>query len=163
MKPVHRDLLAALVIVILVFIATLSVQTNIQLAKQLEQQKDIVSEIKKDNAEQLGRLNRHLDCIVAYFGQHDRANLTIEDINKCAIKGTDGAQQYFLQAVTPAPVLNPSPKPQSQSGPAPQARVAATPAPTPQPTIAAPKPSPTPTSQPSVVERIISSLIGLLK
>jgi hypothetical protein len=41
--------------------------------KELVQQEAVVKEVKKSN----DTINRHLDCIIVYFGQKDRANLTI--------------------------------------------------------------------------------------
>lgn len=147
----------------LVGIIIIQVRTLAAVNEQLSQQKRTVTDIKRDNSEQLGRLNRHLDCIVAYFGQTDRANLTIEDINKCTIKGSDGAQEFFLQAAPP-PTAPPSGSP-----------LAAPPA-TPRPTVApasdnrqvvveptqTPSPTPSP-SQPGVVRSIIDLVTGLLK
>lgn len=42
-------------------------------------------------------VNRHLDCIVAFFQRPDRASITIEDINKCTLSKQGDITQSFPQ------------------------------------------------------------------
>lgn len=48
-----------------------------------------------ERTRQINTLTRHLDCIVIFFQQTGRQNLTIDDINKCTISGNGTPQQFF--------------------------------------------------------------------
>lgn len=87
----------ALLIITLIGVIFLQSRTLNAVQQQLLQQKDTVAEIKKDNGNQLDRLNRHLDCIVVYFQQANRAQLKIDDINKCTLSNGASVQQFFSQ------------------------------------------------------------------
>lgn len=121
-----------------------SQKTLLAVQSQLDQQKTIVADIKKDNTEQLNRLNRHLDCIVVFFGSDDRANSSIEDVNKCTINTTEGPVQFFstsqgLRTDTPVQSVNQSPTQ--------KVAVSSTPSPSPTPTPVQSSSNPGPIAQ----------------
>lgn len=119
-----------------------SVQNN------LTQQKTIVDTIKKSNQSSLDTINRHLDCIVVYFGQQNRQNLTIQDINKCTLQSSNGAQTFFSQPQS-SQGLTPSNTATPTTPSTPSSTQSVTPAPTTSPT-GTPQPTPTPTPQPPI-------------
>lgn len=103
-------------------------------AKILIQIKDITDQLSKNAAtrtDQINGIDRHLDCIVAFFAQPDRANKSITDIDTCELQDTNTGTQTVTP--TPAPVSNSS-----------------TTLPTPTLTTPAPvtDPTPTPVDQP---------------
>lgn len=62
---------------------------------QLANQQAIVEEIRQTaeaqdhvREEQLNRVNRHMDCIVLFFQQPDRADKFIDDVNACTLQET---------------------------------------------------------------------------
>lgn len=60
------------------------------------------------------RAARHLNCVVAFFAQTDRANLNISDIDKCVLqRGSNPADTFTPPQVEPEP--KPEPEPQSRA------------------------------------------------
>lgn len=49
----------------------------------------------KESNERQEKIIRRLDCVVVFFGQKDRANLSIEDIEKCALNRDGNVDQFF--------------------------------------------------------------------
>lgn len=94
-------LFTALLGVIFLQFRTLS---NVQ--EQLITSKATAAETAKQSDEQRDKIIRRLDCMVAFFSQTDRQNLTIADIEKCSLNRDDNIQQFFQQ---------PEPSPSEQS------------------------------------------------
>ncbi len=49
----------------------------------------------KQQDQSVNQINRHIDCVLVFFSQRDRANLSIEDVNKCTLSNGTSATQYF--------------------------------------------------------------------
>lgn len=107
-------------------------------------------------------INRHLDCIIVYFGQKNRTELTIDDINKCTISRGNTVQQFFTTndkgdvKVTTEPQNETVEKP-SSSTQSPQEVAQA-----PQPSNPTPTPSQPQNEQPGLVGGIIKDTDDLL-
>lgn len=143
-------------------------ETDIENQKKItETTRDIAQSIDThavERTQQINSINRRLNCIVIFFQNPNRANITIADIDTCALK-KEGEPEIFVP--TPDNPIVPQSAPPVQSAPqtsqTPQqvAQVPpATPAPTPLPTTT---PPPTPRQQPGLVENLlINPIRGLL-
>jgi hypothetical protein len=80
-----------LIFISLVGILLIQQATLNNVKKELAQQQSTVAEVKKSS----DTINRHLDCIIVYFGQKNRSELTIQDINNCTLQNSTGVQQFF--------------------------------------------------------------------
>lgn len=122
------------ILVVLIFIMVaiglfLIFQSNNQQAKRAaessRQNAKILAEIQKTSneqnkltTEQLTTVNRHIDCIVLFFTNPNRANLKIDDINSCTFnqsasiiptESNDSNQQYaYTQSSQIGQQLQPS-------------------------------------------------------
>lgn len=92
----------AVVVVTLAGIALAQYRTLESVQQQLAEQKilsenikSVSDDIKKDNEAQLSKLNRRLDCIVAYFAQENREALVIQDIDACVLAGVGDGHNFF--------------------------------------------------------------------
>ena len=94
-------LLATLTGVIFVQFRTLNA-----VKEQLIVQKATSEERSSQNRELQDKIIRRLDCMVQFFSQPDRSNLTIENINQCSLNRNEDVQQFFQQ-----PESTPSQKP----------------------------------------------------
>lgn len=64
---------------------------------QLVEQKATAQAATKQSDEQRDKIIRRLDCIVVFFTQPDRTNVTIADIDKCSLNRDANLDQFFAQ------------------------------------------------------------------
>lgn len=64
---------------------------------QLVQAKATAAEQSEQSDEQRDKIIRRLDCMVVFFTQTDRTNLSIDDIDKCSLNRDENVQQFFSQ------------------------------------------------------------------
>lgn len=103
---IAQTVFMTLLLVSLCAVITLQFQTLNNVEKQLAEQTIITEQNDKTTNEQTDKIIRRLDCMVAFFSQTDRVNLTIADIEKCSLN-RDGSIQQFS--------LNPESTPSAQS------------------------------------------------
>jgi hypothetical protein len=65
--------------------------------QQLVASKATAAETTKQSDDQRDKIIRRLDCMVAFFSQTDRTNLSIADIDKCSLNRDSNVQQFFSQ------------------------------------------------------------------
>ncbi len=63
--------------------------------EQLSQAKSVAAEQSKRANESDDKIERRLDCMVVFFTQKDRNNLSITDIDKCTLDKDGDLQQFF--------------------------------------------------------------------
>lgn len=63
--------------------------------QQLVASKAAVKENSKQSDKQREVIVRRLDCMVAFFSQTDRQNLSIQDIEKCSLSKDDELNKFF--------------------------------------------------------------------
>lgn len=73
---------------------------------QLAQAKSTAETQAKQSDEQRDKIIRRLDCMVVFFTQADRTNLTIENIEKCSLNRDENIDQFFKQPES-SPAENP--------------------------------------------------------
>lgn len=90
--------------------AMLAIQQS-KLQEQSDQNKLILTQIKSvteslsrnaaTRTEQINGIDKHLDCIVDFFAQADRASKSITDIDTCELKDTKTGKTHTPAAVAP--------------------------------------------------------------
>lgn len=63
--------------------------------EQLSQAKTVAEQQAKGTNESDDKIERRLDCMVVFFSQTDRSNLSIADIDKCTLNKDGDLQQFF--------------------------------------------------------------------
>jgi hypothetical protein len=111
---------------------------------QIDAQTRAVQEIKKSNTDSLDIIKRRIDCLAVYFAQRDRAELTIDDIDRCTIRSNETITEVFNLPTPPPAATSNNPSNASSSPPASSTRSTPPPAVAVAPPAARP-PSPTPT------------------
>lgn len=81
--------------IILIIIISTQQRTLEAVQTQLEQQKINSEAATKREAATAARIERRLDCMVVFFSQKDRAQLSIDNIDKCTINRDGNIQQFF--------------------------------------------------------------------
>lgn len=131
----------------LVGIIFIQFKTLQSVQQQLVAQKDTAQETTKENQQIQDKIIRRLDCMVAFFSQTDRTNLSIADIDKCSLNRDGNVQQFFQSPEsTPSaqsPTINQNPTPKtSTSAPTTTPPSNAVPNPVPAPVTVQPTPPP---------------------
>jgi hypothetical protein len=67
-----------------------------QILKGVQSITDRLSNGSTLRTDQYNELNRHLDCLAAFFAQPDRGNETISDIDTCTLQDTKTGAQTAL-------------------------------------------------------------------
>ena len=129
-----QSIFMALLMVTLICLVTLVFKTLNSVEEQLVGQKGIINEIKREEADQLAKITRRLDCMVVFFSTPERQNLTIENVENCALNRNEDIDQFFQQ-----PESTPSEQPPNLEDSAPTAT---------QENDEAQNPSPQPEQQP---------------
>lgn len=112
---------------------------------QLTQAQQVAKSQSKEINDSQEVVLRRLDCLAVYFNQRNRADLTIQDINRCTLERNGTPQQFFIQKPGEQPQTTPTEQPSSlplspakEQG---QAPTQSTPQnPTPTPIITEPRP-----------------------
>lgn len=82
---------------------------------QLDQAKSAQAAATKQSDDQRDKIIRRLDCIVVFFTLPNRANVTIDDIDKCSLNQNKAVQQFFQQPETTPAEKPPNLAPSSSS------------------------------------------------
>lgn len=90
-----QTLFMVLTMLALVLVISAQQRTLNGVEDQLAEQKRIAIIADKNSKDQLATILRRFDCLVVYFGQKDRANLTIENIDKCTLNRDGNIQEFF--------------------------------------------------------------------
>ncbi len=127
-----------------------------QLSTLLQEQRTSTDDLKKNNADQLDKLTRHIDCLATFFATSDRNDRVIEDVNKCVITSAAPSSDTAPAAAQNAP----SPKPgQLTVSPA---QSSLQPSTSPQDNQQSAPPS-QPQAQPSLIQQLLTSIGGILR
>jgi hypothetical protein len=89
-----------MIALMITLIAVIAIQfrTLETVKQQLAVQKATTAETTKQSDQQRKIIIRRLDCMVAFFSQKDRTNLSIQDIDKCSINRDGDINQFFAPA-----------------------------------------------------------------
>jgi hypothetical protein len=108
-------------VIILAFGTILLMLANSQskLAEQSEQNKQVLLQLKSvteqigksatSRTDQINGIDRHLDCIVAFFAQPDRSQKLIADIETCRVQDNKTAKTLTPAITTPVTPSNQAP------------------------------------------------------
>lgn len=139
----------------ILFLQTMAVS---KLQEQVEGQQQIIAQVKdianqlnensKERTAQINGIDRHLDCIVAFFAEPDRANRRISDIETCQTQNVNTGQQSVPKTSSP------STAPGTNTGSSQQTNNAANP----QPPTGNPQ-GPPETPQPSFLEQLLDPVV----
>jgi len=78
---------------------------------QLTQAKEVAQEQNKQSDELGKRIERRLDCMVVFFSQQERANLSIANIDKCTLNRDGDIQRFFRDDPDRGTVTTPTEQP----------------------------------------------------
>jgi hypothetical protein len=109
---VAQALFMSATLVALIIVISAQQRTLDSVKAQLVEQKSIAEAAAQQSDDQRDKIIRRLDCIVVFFTNPDRADLTIDDIDKCTLNRDESVQQFFqlpepTESETP-PDLTPS-------------------------------------------------------
>lgn len=109
-------------------------------AQQTEAKDQAKAQDKQSN--ELGaRIERRLDCMVVFFSQKERTNLSIENIDKCTLNRDGDIQRFFRDDPDRGTVTTPTEQPSSLTpSTAPQTGDSAAEEPIEQPPVVEPRP-----------------------
>lgn len=79
----------------LIFIIGAQQKTLESIQDQVEEQSIANATASKERSEQLASITRRLDCMVVFFSQPDRDNLTIEDVETCVLNKDQDLNKFF--------------------------------------------------------------------
>lgn len=85
--------------------------------RQLTDQKAIATAANDRSADQQKTILRRLDCMTVFFGQKDRTNLTISNIDRCTLDRNGDLQKFFIQDSSGAPTTTKTEQPSSNLAP----------------------------------------------
>lgn len=93
---------------------------NAQVLSQLKGLTDQLASSSKQRTQQIATLTTHIDCIVTFFGQKDRSQSAIDDIDTCTIKNiqTGGTTNTGIPGSTAPAATTPQSNAQSSTSPA---------------------------------------------
>lgn len=117
-------------------------KTLADVQNQQKQAEEIALESAKRSENQQDKIIRRLNCMVVFFSETDRQNLSINDIDRCTLNRDENIDQFFQQ-----PESTPAEQPPNLEGSAPTATQENAEAPVPEQARTEP-----PASQPTVVE-----------
>lgn len=117
----RRFRLAQTIFMVSTFIALIIViviqnQTLHGVQEQLTQAKDVAAQQSRQSDASDAKIIRRLDCMVVFFSQKDRTNLSITNIDECTLDRDGNLQRFFTQdaegntTTTPTPQGQDSPK-----------------------------------------------------
>lgn len=91
------------------------VSTFILLSVVIIAQNNLLNEIRNQSVEQAQRqedqqqkIIRRLNCIVVFFSERNRADLSIEDVDRCVLNRNGNVQQFFEHPEPTDPQTTPS-------------------------------------------------------
>lgn len=125
---VAQALFMSATLVALIVVISAQQRTLDSVKAQLVEQKNIATAAAQQSDDQRDKIIRRLDCIVVFFTNPDRADLTIDDIDKCTLNRDESVQQFF-QVPESTPSDTPPDLPSSSGGNAPGAQEPTTPQP----------------------------------
>lgn len=96
-----------LLMISLVGVITLQFQTLQGVKQQLVEQKSSNDAAIKRSDEQRDKIIRRLDCVVVFFSQKDRVDLSIDNVDQCTLNRDISVQQFF-ESPESTPSNNPS-------------------------------------------------------
>lgn len=85
-----------LLFVALVGVIFLQFRTLNNVREQLNTSKATAAETAKQSDLQREKIIRRLDCMVAFFSQKDRTNLSISNIDKCSLDRNGNLNDFFI-------------------------------------------------------------------
>jgi hypothetical protein len=165
-SAVERLLYLALLMIfvgtgIAVFLLVQQLNAQGQTSREIKQ---AVEELKADKAARDKVLIEHIDCIGLFLSQPNRTEIHIEDLHDCKIS----PQKSGFAPTSPQGVDQPTSITEdvfAVQPSAPTQQIAVSPTkPTTTPTVRPePTPSPPPPAQPSIVERVVNVVTGLVE
>lgn len=112
---IAQALFMASTLIALIVVISAQQRTLSAIKDQLFQAKMTAQQASKQSDDQRDKIIRRLDCIVVFFGQDNRTDLTIDDIDRCSLNRDQSVQQFFSEPEsTPAelpPNLTPGSSP----------------------------------------------------
>lgn len=102
----------ALIIVIFIQNQTLGgVQDQLSQAKRVAAQQNEQADASRD------KIIRRLDCMVVFFTQKDRTNLSIQNIDKCTLDRDGDIERFFTTNESGTTTTTTTPQPEGQATP----------------------------------------------
>lgn len=81
--------------VALIFIIGAQQRTLTNVQEQVSKEAKTAEQASSERSEQLTAITRRLDCMVVFFSQPDRDNLTIENVENCALNKDQDLNKFF--------------------------------------------------------------------
>ena len=81
--------------VALIFIIAAQQRTLDNVQTQVQKEAEVAEKAREQRTEQLAEITRRLDCMVVFFSQPNRDNLTIENVDNCVLNKNDDLNKFF--------------------------------------------------------------------